>query len=149
MGNVLSEPVASVFVERRGNELCKSAYSCINGYRNSNEDAHSSLSFNGKYFNGVFDGHGGYACSKFVSNLLPRKILGTDGEITVESIKKACSETDKDFLDTKDSSGTTATFSVMQKREDGKYNVTIGNIGDSFTLILKKDEAKCEKFVTT
>jgi protein phosphatase len=148
MGNVLSEPVTSVYTERKGTDMCKLAYSCINGYRNSNEDSHASIAYNNKYFNGVFDGHSGNACSKFISNVLPKKILNTDDEITEETIKKACAEADSEFLDTKDDSGTTATFSILQKKENGKYNVLVGNVGDSWTLILKKDEIMCEKFVT-
>jgi serine/threonine protein phosphatase PrpC len=57
------------------------------------------------------------------------------------SISDACIDMDTEFLKhyETDMSGTTATFSVV-KKIDNQYYVSICNIGDSFTLVLKKQK---------
>jgi serine/threonine protein phosphatase PrpC len=151
MGNVLGNPVTSIFVERHVNETFSSSYSCVNGYRLSNEDSHSMIQYKELYFNGVFDGHGGDKCSRYVSEHLPIEIFRQE-KINLDTIKRACLEVNEKFLESEDTnddcSGSTATFSIIKKKNNGKYNVIVGNIGDSFTLILKKEEIYCPKFVT-
>jgi serine/threonine protein phosphatase PrpC len=145
MGSILSKSVNSIYTECEKSTFAYSAYSSINGYRKNNEDSHIlTKQFNDYYLNGVFDGHGGDICSKYISDNLGNYLFDdeTTEEITKESIRQQCVRLDKKFLkdfDMISDSGTTATFSIIKKTEEGKYKTIICNIGDSMTIILKKD----------
>jgi serine/threonine protein phosphatase PrpC len=149
MGNILVSPVTSIFAERNENEIFRSAYTCMNGYRLNNEDSHCIVKKNELYFSGVFDGHCGDRCSKYISENLPTKIL-EQKIINADTIKKACLEVDNQFLEIAKKNnyadGSTATFSIISKNNN-KYNVIIGNIGDSFTILLKKEDIFSQKIV--
>jgi serine/threonine protein phosphatase PrpC len=150
MGHTLSYPIKSVYVERHNNVICRSVYSCIHGYRITNEDAHAVIrSQDDVVFNGVFDGHVGNLCANYVAEHLPAKLL-KNKDISSDEINARCLEIDKEFLDSKQEGGTTATFSIINKNEsDGKYYVSVGNIGDSMTIILDKETGYEPKFFTT
>lgn len=163
MGTFLSKSVNSIYTECEKSPFAYSAYSCINGYRRSNEDSHILSKQYGEYYiNGVFDGHGGNICSKYVSENLGDYLFdngdnGGDNSddndgLTKESIIKKCVMLDEKFLkdfDLISDSGTTATFSVIKKTQDGKYKTIICNVGDSMTIILQKNNNYEPLFFTT
>ncbi|ATZ80389.1 serine/threonine-protein phosphatase [Bodo saltans virus] len=139
MGHTLSKPVTCVQIERSKTNCLYGAYANMNGIRKNNEDAHVFYSHDDTYINGVFDGHGGDKCAKFIADNLPKKIMEIG--LKKDNIVEACIQLDKKFFEThdNDSSGTTATFSIIKKKDD-KYIVTVCNIGDSFTLVLKRND---------
>lgn len=175
MGNVLCAPVSSIYVERKNYTICKSVYSCMHGYRFTNEDDHAMIeSGSATVFNGIFDGHSGDTCAKFVASKLPQKLLKND-VLTHDQVKAICLETDTEFLNAHDTGGTTATFSIIKKipesnapnapnapnasnepfAESGepstvssKFSVMVCNVGDSMTLILDKKNNYEIKFST-
>ena len=150
MGQTLSFPVRSIYAERHNNVICKSAYSCIHGYRLTNEDAHSNvLSSDDVVFNGIFDGHMGDLCSNYAAAHLSEKIL-RNKDVSLEEIKSACLELDKEFIGLDEEGGSTATFSIIKRNQlDGRFLVSVGNIGDSMTMILEKQTSYQTKFITT
>lgn len=150
MGNSLQKPVNSIQVEFNKNKLTYSAYSTVNGYRINNEDSHVLSHEENEYiFNGVFDGHGGDVCSKYMSSYLPQCIFKDCSEITNEHIIQKCIELDKKFLaENTSTSGSTGTFSII-KKEGNIYKTFICNIGDSMTILLKKTHNGYEEIFAT
>lgn len=149
MGNSLATPVNSIYIERKNYNICKSIYSCIHGCRITNEDSHAMKQSNSNVvFNGIFDGHAGVECSNFVSRELSEKILEREN-LNAATIQSICLNVDDIFLSKRITSGTTATFSVIKKNEFDKFNVIIGNIGDSVTILLDKQNNYKIKFITT
>jgi protein phosphatase len=147
MGNDLSVPVSSVYAESNFNKICSSYYSCVNGFRHRNEDAHACVEKNGTVFNGVFDGHSNEKCSQYVAENLPHFLL-EDEKMTPHSIEMACLDFDKKIIEESIESGSTATFSIIKKEKDS-YDVLIGNIGDSTTIVLDRDADYLVTHVTT
>lgn len=147
---VLSNPIRSVYAERHNNVMCRSAYSCVNGYRPTNEDAHAIIrSPDNVVFNGIFDGHAGDLCSNHAAEHLPAKLL-RNKNISSDEIKSACLELDREFIELNKEGGSTATFSHIKKNEsDGRYWVSIGNLGDSMSFVLDKQKGYQRKFITT
>lgn len=114
------------------------AYSCVCGHRSNNEDTHILLEQHDDYtLNGIFDGHRGVFCSDFVSKHLGSYIFNENSEITPETIIDSCIKLDKKCVS---ESGTTATFSIAKNLGNGKHKVFICNVGDSMTILLKKNQ---------
>lgn len=147
MGSILSRSVNTIYTESDKSNDTYSVYSCVNGFRKTNEDAHILAKYHNNYIcNGVFDGHCGSDCSNFIAKELFNHIFNDDFEdnmLSKDYIIKKCIDLDKYYLeslgDISQSSGTTATFSITQKLNDGKYKTFICNIGDSMTILLKKN----------
>lgn len=150
MGQTLSYPIKSVYTERQNNVICRSSYSCVHGYRLTNEDAHACVrSSDNIVFNGVFDGHTSDLCSNHAAQYLPGKLL-MNKDISSDEIKSACLELDKEFIGLNKEGGSTATFSIIKRNQsDGRFWVSVGNIGDSMTMILEKQTGYKMKFITT
>jgi len=137
----------------------------MQGFREEMEDAHTcAFSYAKKEtsaFFGIFDGHSGSFASNHSSNKLHLSIQQLN-EFTVDAIKEKVLDFDIQFLKDQpnDFSGCTATFCIAQKKvipqnsnenqkvdnsmdlsEDPseRYELIIGNIGDSRVLLLKKD----------
>jgi serine/threonine protein phosphatase PrpC len=93
-------------------------------------------------FFGIFDGHSGSTCSKYVSELLPKNIdklsVWTELDIT-----RVVMETDQDFLDSEEyknkDDGSAGIFTIASYDEStSKYTLINANIGDSRTVLAKK-----------
>lgn len=102
------------------------------------DHAHSALF-------GIFDGHSGSVCSRFVAEKLPQR-LATAKSVTDENeLRQIVLQLDEDFLTapefrTKDD-GSAAIFTVIVYNDETKtYNLINGNIGDSRTVLAVKQE---------
>jgi protein phosphatase 2C family protein 2/3 len=88
-------------------------------------------------FFGVFDGHGGDQCAKYISKELPNRIREAV-DTNDETYQQIFVELDKEYLDgtlgSKDTSGTTATCCVITKY-DKHTEVICLNTGDSRTIL--------------
>lgn len=140
MGEQLSLPICALYIHREYNDLFEASYSTANGKRFNNEDTHCMFKLsNDRYITGIFDGHSGINCAKYVSENLPLYFI--DKEINSELIINSCLEIDKNILNDPiiNNSGCTATFSFIEKIKN-KYKVHICNIGDSFTFIIRNND---------
>jgi len=136
MGACLTKPVEAVVMERNGTEIFQVGVAEMNGWRSSMEDSHLiHMRETWGYF-GVFDGHGGDQCSKFVAPRM-EELLTKDGcPKDDRAIKELILRVDKEFLDRAESSGSTATMCLVRKPVGGgKHKLTIINAGDSRVLL--------------
>jgi protein phosphatase 1B len=126
------------------------AHYSIQGNRRTMEDAHAILkSYGGQktcLFAGVFDGHSGTRCAKFVSENLPQAILDQDDfeNSTELGIKKAFSKVDTLWLEKakKESKeekpwedGSTAVVCIILNK-----TLFVANTGDSRAFLVKGGE---------
>lgn len=140
MGSQMAKPVTSVVVERSSGSLFRVGMAEMNGWRNSMEDAHLVHMQDAWGFFGVFDGHGGAACSAWIASHL-KEHLEAHGEPEDDAAMKALAlRLDADWLDTKKDSGSTGTFVIVRPAdESGKFRLRVGNIGDSRVLLGRAD----------
>jgi len=95
---------------------------------------------------GIFDGHSGSLCSRYVAEKLPQNIAKSKDLNDEQELRKIVLQTDEDFLTaveyrTKDD-GSAGIFSVVIYDEQTKiYKVINGNVGDSRTVLAQKEEA--------
>lgn len=145
MGNTLPKPVTSLAVKRFGGASFRVGLAEMNGWRLSMEDAHVVLMQASWGFFGVFDGHGGSQCSKFVARRFVEELRRSDRPPEDDRALKALAlKIDAQFLDTGQSSGSTATFALVSPREGGRYGLRVGNIGDSRVLLGRRDGSMFE-----
>lgn len=143
MGSSLQKPVTSHVITRNSNNYLNAATSYLNGYRNSQEDAHSFLSDDKYTLIGIFDGHSNDLCSNFVSHhlfplileKLQKNIYPFKSDERTNMIESVCIDIDKQFVSNHDDGGTTATFAIIEYSDD-TYHITICNIGDSRTHLI-------------
>eukprot|EP00747_Dinoflagellata_sp_TGD_P034060 gnl/TRDRNA2_/TRDRNA2_137028_c0_seq2.p1 gnl/TRDRNA2_/TRDRNA2_137028_c0~~gnl/TRDRNA2_/TRDRNA2_137028_c0_seq2.p1 ORF type:complete len:561 (+),score=138.59 gnl/TRDRNA2_/TRDRNA2_137028_c0_seq2:125-1684(+) len=104
------------------------------------EDAHLIMPHDEWGFFGVFDGHGGSACSKFVAQKL-REELEKGCPEDDAAVKKMMFGVDQAFLDTEQASGSTATMCIVHKPEKkgDKHRLRVINAGDSRVLLGRRD----------
>ncbi|CAK9073878.1 unnamed protein product, partial [Durusdinium trenchii] len=140
MGASLPSPVTSTVVERQKSERFDVAVAEMNGWRTSMEDAHLILLRPSYGVFGVFDGHGGGACSEFAAKRLKEEIEKT-GRPSDEEIKKMFFKIDQEFLDSEQASGSTATMCVVEapSTAGGKHRLLVINAGDSRVLLGRRD----------
>jgi protein phosphatase len=141
MGVVLPKPILSKVVERFGDTRVQGAVCSVNGYRNSMEDDHCCVVAEDRFIIGVFDGHTSERCSRFVAEHLPRKLLQLPLPISDETHDKTAVDLDEQFLEDVHDGGSTATYMVVEPA-DGKYAVTVCNVGDSRILITSGGQLK-------
>ena len=139
MGVILPKPVTSKVVERSGSTHVFAGVCSVNGYRTTMEDSHAMV-LGDRMFFGVFDGHSGDKCSAFVAEHLPGRILGVPSPISDATYEKICLDLDEEFLAADGSGGTTATFCLVERGENQKYQVTVNNVGDSRILHVRNGE---------
>eukprot|EP00928_Gymnodinium_smaydae_P072055 TRINITY_DN55492_c0_g1_i1.p1 TRINITY_DN55492_c0_g1~~TRINITY_DN55492_c0_g1_i1.p1 ORF type:complete len:501 (-),score=99.05 TRINITY_DN55492_c0_g1_i1:72-1574(-) len=140
MGGMLQKPVVSTVVERQSSKSFTVAVAELNGYRQSMEDAHLIDLRDDWGFFGVFDGHGGVACSKYVAKSLGEKLLANGCPADDEAVKQLILQVDQEFLDSAQESGSTATMCIVHKPVNGgKHKLRIANAGDSRILLGRRD----------
>ena len=135
MGACLPKAVESVVIERHGHESFRVGVAEMNGWRNSMEDAHLVHMLQDWAFFGVFDGHSGDQCSKFVAprigEILQREVSSVSQfhyfrlfdcvelvqgcPTSDRAIKDLILRVDHEFLETRMPSGSTATMCIVQK----------------------------------
>ena len=74
MGGSLKKPVESIAVKRHSGEMFRVGIAEMNGWRSKMEDAHVIVSKDTWGFFGIFDGHGGTECSKFIARRMTEEI---------------------------------------------------------------------------
>lgn len=138
MGVILPKPILSKVVDRIGNSEVVGGCCCINGFRNTMEDAHCMEIGEDRMLFGVFDGHSNDKCSQYVAEHLPRKIKMQTLPLADTTIEKLCVELDEQFLEDVGDGGTTGTFCIVERGESkDTFNITVANVGDSRILIVR------------
>jgi len=147
MGLGLTHPVSSKQLVRLGNKNFRIGATSMHGWRETMEDAHSIILSLEKHpesgFFGIFDGHSGSCCSKFVSDILPKNLDQKIEQWNDSEIARIVMDTDQEFLDadaykTKDD-GSAGIFTIATLDEStGKYHLLNANIGDSRTVLAQK-----------
>lgn len=140
MGGVLPKPVTSIVLRRHGGLHFHVGLAEMNGWRKSMEDAHVVSMKDAWGCFGVFDGHGGAQCSKFISRRFTEELekkVPTDDAAVSELVLRL----DREFLATKQPSGSTGTFAFVQTSPDaeGNHLLRVGNVGDSRVLLGRPD----------
>jgi len=142
MGNALPKAVESVVVKRFSGQAFRVGFAEMNGWRTSMEDAHVVHMQAGWGFFGVFDGHGGSQCSTFVATRLTQELASSpDPPKDDKAMKDLALRIDAEFLETQQTSGSTGTFTIVTppKKAGDKFNLRVGNIGDSRVLLGRRD----------
>jgi serine/threonine protein phosphatase PrpC len=145
MGSMLAAACEPIVMKRFGGPLFRVGFAEMNGWRKSMEDAHVVLSRSNWGFFGVFDGHGGDQCSKYVAQRLYEELeKGKPADDNV--VKKLMLRIDQEFLDKQQASGSTGTFAIVEPQSEAaangtpeRYLLRVGNIGDSRVLLGRLD----------
>jgi len=131
-----------------GNKYFRVGAASMHGWRETMEDAHTIILSMEKHpesaFFGIFDGHSGSACSKFISDVLPKNLdkLEQFNEIDISNVVM---QTDQEFLDSENyknkDDGSAGIFTIASyDSATAKYRLTHANIGDSRTVLAQKQE---------
>lgn len=140
MGSILPKPVECTVIERHACKAFRVGVAEVNGWRNSMEDAHLIHLCDDWAFFGVFDGHGGDQCSKFVANNIHQDLRMHGCPKDDAALKRQMLSADKAFLDTKQDSGSTGTTCIVHKPANGgKIQLRLANVGDSRVLLGRRD----------
>jgi serine/threonine protein phosphatase PrpC len=141
MGSTLPKPVATTVVERHSRKGFRIAVAEMNGFRSSMEDAHIAHLQKDWGFFGVFDGHGGTQCSKFIAKRMAEELTEKGCPKDDEAVKKLCIDLDAEFLNSRQPSGSTATMCIVHHPAGpgGKLRLRVVNAGDSRTLLGRRD----------
>jgi len=141
MGASLPKAVDTTVVERHRTKSFRVGMAEMNGWRNNMEDAHVIFTKADWGFFGVYDGHGGEACSKFVQARLNEELAANGCPEDDAALKKLVFAIDKEFLGTDQPSGSTGTMCIVHKPSEkgGKHKLRVANIGDSRVLLGKRD----------
>jgi len=96
-------------------------------------------------FFGIFDGHSGSLCSRYIAEKLPQNVSKATSLADLEELRKIVLQTDEDFLTAPEyrmkDDGSAAIFTVVTYDEEAKhYKLINGNVGDSRTVLAKKQE---------
>lgn len=120
----------------------------MHGWRETMEDAHCALLQVGQHQHsalfGIFDGHSGALCSKYVAEKLPQNVAAAKKLDDENELRNIVLQTDEDFLTsveyrTRDD-GSAAIFTIAIYDEEKKsYKLINGNVGDSRTVLAKKE----------
>mmetsp|Transcript_23748 Transcript_23748/g.38108 ORF Transcript_23748/g.38108 Transcript_23748/m.38108 type:complete len:403 (-) Transcript_23748:265-1473(-) len=151
MGATLPHPVTSKALKRAGNENYHVGAAEMHGWRIHMEDAMTiRLKLSEKHRNlsmfGVYDGHRGSKCSKFLEDHLPNVIGNLKDPTSKKELTDALVQFDQKFLKHQDIrlDGSTCVFALCQPlggAEGAKkgYKVTVCNVGDSRALIVRSN----------
>ncbi|KAJ9446092.1 Protein phosphatase 2C [Diplonema papillatum] len=148
MGNSLTAPVTTKLLERHNYRETESrpglqiGVSSMNGWRQCMEDAHLVSVKPDVALFGVFDGHGGSACSHFLSSRLAKEI--NNGAIDDDEVQNLALRLDSEYLQTSETgetAGSTGTFVLASalgiNKATGKkqYKLQVANVGDSRVVL--------------
>lgn len=138
MGQSMPSAVSSVLVRRCAGRHFRFGAAEVNGWRSSMEDAHVCHFRENWGFFGVFDGHGGDKCSKFLARRLPEALEAKGPPRTEAEWKGLALGLDAEFLASGESSGSTAAM-VFAEANGDHFHVQVGNVGDSRVLLGRAD----------
>lgn len=134
MGIPLPKPVMTQLRERHGNKIFRCGCSCVNGYRESMEDAHIIHLQPEWGFFGVFDGHVNDQCSQYLEGAWRDFLEKESMPMTDERMKEIALEIDRNWMNLSRDGGSTGTFFAAVKHAD-TVHLQVGNVGDSRVLI--------------
>jgi len=137
MGVPLPKPVDTKLIDRAGSPLFKVGSGCMNGYRDNMEDAHAILIKEDWGFFGVFDGHVNDECSEYIAQKFTERMQTESVPMSEERMKALCLSLDYEYLATGGDGGSTGTFCIVRKLPNGKFDVMVGNVGDSRVIACK------------
>jgi len=147
----LSRAVSSKRLYRKGNNIWKVGAASMHGWRETMEDAHCMHLTLEQHplaaFFGIFDGHSGSLCSKYIAEKLAQNIDKVPDITDQEVLKQVVMQTDEDFLTSPDfrtkDDGSAAIFTIcLYDPESKKYTLINGNVGDSRTVLGRKEDGK-------
>ncbi|AIN98940.1 protein phosphatase, putative [Leishmania panamensis] len=130
MGIPLPKPVMTQLQERYGNAIFRCGSNCVNGYRETMEDAHLTYLTDSWGFFGVFDGHVNDQCSQYLEKAWRSAIENEPIPMTDDRMKELALRIDQEWMDSGREGGSTGTFFVALK-EGNKVHLQVGNVGDS------------------
>lgn len=130
MGLPLPKPVMTEFREHYGNSIFRCGSSCVNGYRDSMEDAHIAHLKKDWGFFGVFDGHVNDQCSLYLSEAWEKALQNITVPVSDERLAQMALEIDQEWMNSGREGGSTGTFFFAMK-EGNKVKLQVGNVGDS------------------
>jgi serine/threonine protein phosphatase PrpC len=138
---MLPKPVDSTVIERHSSSNFRVGVAEVNGWRNSMEDAHVIHMNEDSGFFGVFDGHGGDQCANFVARRIQEQIRTKGYPKDDAAFKQLVLGVDKEFLNTKQDSGSTGTMCIVDRSSGagGKCRLRLANVGDSRVLLGRRD----------
>ena len=136
MGPILPKPVTTKVLERKETKLFHIGVGFMNGYREKMEDAHTVMPNDdeGWGFFGVFDGHCGPLCSKYVAARFEELI---ENPIPDDALRDLSLKIDKEFLESETEGGSTGTY-VFVSRSGDKFHLQVANVGDSRIMLGRK-----------
>lgn len=105
------------------------------------EDAHLAFIKDDWAFFGVFDGHGGDACSGFVASRLNEELTSNGCPKENSDVKELIFKIDQEFLDSQQPSGSTGTMCIVHKPEKlgDKHRLRVINVGDSRVILGRRN----------
>jgi len=141
MGSCLPKAVECTVVERQSSAGFRVGVAEMNGWRNNMEDAHVIHIERNWGFFGVYDGHGGDACSKFVAKRMYELLRQNGCPEDDPAVKKLMLDIDNEFLQLGQPSGSTGTMCIIHPPQTagGKYVLRVVNIGDSRVILGRRD----------
>lgn len=149
MSFCLPQPLTCKYIDRYGSSHLSIGSCCVNGYREYMEDEYVvKLWEDGRFFIGVFDGHCGNECSKYLKATFPTRLETVPPNPTKESFIELALDIDKSFTDINDKDGSVATYIYgCHDTYDDNIHMMVGNVGDSRTL--KIDNNGVSNCITT
>ncbi|CCW63416.1 unnamed protein product [Phytomonas sp. EM1] len=132
MGVPLSKPVLTRIQERYGNDVFRCGSCCVNGYRESMEDAHLVYLQPNWGFFGVFDGHVNDECSTYLENAW-RAVMEREKDnipLSDDRLREITLQIDQEWMNSGREGGSTGTFFIGIK-EGNAIHLQVGNVGDS------------------
>ena len=149
MGQVLTTPITSKYVEQKGKWNVRIGGVDMQGYRMNMEDAHNieinnlNSQNNKDIFLGVYDGHAGTAASQYLSENLVDKIRNISNYNNHNDIINAIESIDKEYIDSVDDelkdNGSTCVCCILEGDETSvNWKLTVANVGDSRVILIKK-----------
>lgn len=141
MGVTLPKAVDTTVVERHNSKGFRVGNAEMNGWRTNMEDSHLIMIREEWAFFGIFDGHGGAACSAWVAQRIREEIEKNGCPQDDAAAKELCLKVDQAWLDTEQASGTTAAMCIVHRpaSQGGKHRLHVINAGDSRVMLGKRD----------
>lgn len=152
MGGMLSHPVTSKLLERRGNHLYRIGMTDMQGYRLNMEDAMTVLLGMGEGredwgFFGVFDGHAGDKASAFLGAELHKHVCALADPFDAEQLRKCVCDFDALFCSdpARREDGSTCVFAIVRpiNEEHTEFEIVVSNTGDSRVVLIRGESGEC------
>jgi len=147
-GVTLPYPIGSKHLGRKGSEYYSAGWASMQGWRATMEDVHIVILDIEQHptcaIFGVFDGHGGRDAAQFLGDHFGERLVALEDMFDEEALTKLCTDLDDEYLqevgaDAQKNYGSTAVVSITKKLDNGNYKVLNLNVGDSRSVIGKKD----------